>query len=52
MSCLWALIKYQRLFDHWAHLGGAAFGAVYYVYGPTVWQSFRRALDVNVPRDK
>lgn len=26
-----------RRFDHWAHIGGAAFGAVYYVYGVPWW---------------
>ncbi|KAH9479680.1 Presenilins-associated rhomboid-like protein, mitochondrial [Psilocybe cubensis] len=31
-----------RLFDHWAHLGGAAFGVIYYNYGPTVWRYLRQ----------
>ncbi|KAJ6518771.1 hypothetical protein C8R45DRAFT_949192 [Mycena sanguinolenta] len=30
-----------RFFDHFAHLGGAAFGAVYYVYGPRFWNWLR-----------
>ncbi|EKM50154.1 uncharacterized protein PHACADRAFT_105762 [Phanerochaete carnosa HHB-10118-sp] len=30
-----------RFFDHWAHLGGAAFGAWYYNYGPHMWNSVR-----------
>ncbi|CAL1715584.1 unnamed protein product [Somion occarium] len=30
-----------RLFDHWAHLGGAAFGVLYYHYGMKVWDTFR-----------
>ena len=47
-----ALTRHQRLFDHWAHLGGAAFGAAYYAYGPTVWQSFRHAMDIKMPEKK
>ncbi|EEB89068.1 hypothetical protein MPER_12885, partial [Moniliophthora perniciosa FA553] len=30
-----------RMFDHWAHLGGAAFGAAYYAYGPKLWANLR-----------
>ncbi|OJA11968.1 hypothetical protein AZE42_07247 [Rhizopogon vesiculosus] len=30
-----------RMFDHYAHLGGAAFGAVYYIYGPQWWTFLR-----------
>uniref|UniRef100_A0A0W0EYY9 Peptidase S54 rhomboid domain-containing protein n=1 Tax=Moniliophthora roreri TaxID=221103 RepID=A0A0W0EYY9_MONRR len=30
-----------RMFDHWAHLGGAAFGAAYYAYGPKLWVNLR-----------
>ncbi|KAJ7449685.1 hypothetical protein FB451DRAFT_1102665 [Mycena latifolia] len=30
-----------RFFDHFAHLGGAAFGALYYVYGPSFWNWLR-----------
>jgi hypothetical protein len=33
----------DRYLDHWAHLGGAAFGAVYYAYGPTFWTFMRRS---------
>jgi len=32
-----------RLFDHWAHLGGAAFGIFYYNYGPSYWAYLREA---------
>jgi len=32
-----------RLFDHWAHLGGAAFGIFYYNYGPSYWAYQREA---------
>ncbi|KIP07085.1 hypothetical protein PHLGIDRAFT_106145 [Phlebiopsis gigantea 11061_1 CR5-6] len=32
-----------RMFDHWAHLGGAAFGVWYYNYGPQMWEFLRRA---------
>ncbi|OBZ66849.1 Rho GTPase-activating protein 23 [Grifola frondosa] len=31
------------VFDHWAHLGGAAFGALYYAYGPQMWDRLREA---------
>ncbi|KAG6832660.1 hypothetical protein H0H87_000842 [Tephrocybe sp. NHM501043] len=34
-----------RMFDHWAHLGGAAFGAAYYCYGPAFWQNLRRTFN-------
>jgi rhomboid-like protein len=30
-----------RMFDHYAHLGGAAFGAIYYMYGPQWWAFMR-----------
>ncbi|KAJ7180628.1 hypothetical protein C8R46DRAFT_1070032 [Mycena filopes] len=30
-----------KFFDHFAHLGGAAFGALYYVYGPRFWNWMR-----------
>ncbi|KAI0070893.1 rhomboid-domain-containing protein [Panus rudis PR-1116 ss-1] len=37
-----------RLFDHWAHLGGAAFGVFYYYCGPAIWDMFRIA-NLSVP---
>jgi len=46
------ILRGWRMFDHWAHLGGAAFGAAYYAYGPTIWQSFRHALEVEMPEDR
>ncbi|OBZ66851.1 Presenilins-associated rhomboid-like protein, mitochondrial [Grifola frondosa] len=30
-----------KIFDHWAHLGGAAFGMFYYAYGPHIWDWLR-----------
>ncbi len=30
-----------RILDHWAHLGGAAFGAWYYLCGPKLWNELR-----------
>ncbi|KAF8074693.1 hypothetical protein FPV67DRAFT_1474598 [Lyophyllum atratum] len=36
-----------RFFDHWAHLGGAAFGVAYYAYGPAFWQNIRRTVGPN-----
>jgi len=35
------IIRGWRMFDHWAHLGGAAFGALYWMYGPPIWNSLR-----------
>ncbi|KDQ50761.1 hypothetical protein JAAARDRAFT_185971 [Jaapia argillacea MUCL 33604] len=35
------VLRGWRMFDHWAHLGGAAFGALYFVYGPRFWDSMR-----------
>jgi rhomboid-like protein len=32
------------MFDHVAHLGGAAFGLLYYEYGRQVWVWLRRQL--------
>ncbi|KAG6827205.1 hypothetical protein H0H92_012789 [Tricholoma furcatifolium] len=37
-----------RFFDHWAHLGGAAFGVAYYAYGPMFWQNIRRTFGSDV----
>ncbi|KNZ77368.1 Presenilins-associated rhomboid-like protein, mitochondrial [Termitomyces sp. J132] len=37
-----------RFFDHWAHLGGAAFGVAYYCYGPELWKCMRRTFDSTV----
>ncbi|KAN0088917.1 hypothetical protein V8E55_005974 [Tylopilus felleus] len=31
------VLRGWKLFDHYAHLGGAAFGALYYAYGDEVW---------------
>ncbi|KAJ7765387.1 hypothetical protein DFH07DRAFT_362899 [Mycena maculata] len=33
-----------KFFDHFAHLGGALFGAIYYVYGPDLWNWLRVAV--------
>ncbi len=33
-----------RMFDHWAHLGGAAFGWLYWWYGAEAWERVKRAL--------
>ncbi|KAI0050966.1 hypothetical protein FA95DRAFT_1676293 [Auriscalpium vulgare] len=37
-----AMAGWRRL-DHWAHLGGAAFGALYYAYGMQRWAEKRSA---------
>ncbi|EJU03596.1 hypothetical protein DACRYDRAFT_64551 [Dacryopinax primogenitus] len=41
-----------RTFDHWAHLGGAAFGVFYYYYGPELWNWTRRRLAQAMYRTK
>jgi rhomboid-like protein len=35
------IIRSWRMFDHYAHLGGATFGAMYYMYGPRWWAFMR-----------
>ncbi|EJD07585.1 uncharacterized protein FOMMEDRAFT_73021 [Fomitiporia mediterranea MF3/22] len=35
------ILRGWRLFDHWAHLGGAGFGVLYYMYGPDIWNALR-----------
>ncbi|KAF8624024.1 hypothetical protein AX17_007230 [Amanita inopinata Kibby_2008] len=41
------ILRGWRLFDHWAHLGGAAFGVAYYHYGPTCWHWLRQTLHTD-----
>ncbi|KAF9482634.1 hypothetical protein BDN70DRAFT_852962 [Pholiota conissans] len=36
------ILRGWRFFDHWAHLGGAAFGVFYYAYGPSYWLDLRK----------
>jgi len=38
-----------RYMDHFAHLGGAAFGVFYYAYGPRFWDFMRTAHDRSQP---
>ncbi|KIM88094.1 hypothetical protein PILCRDRAFT_813998 [Piloderma croceum F 1598] len=38
------IMRGWRYFDHYAHLGGAAFGAFYYLYGPAWWDYMRVRL--------
>ncbi|KAI0289027.1 hypothetical protein B0F90DRAFT_1153108 [Multifurca ochricompacta] len=40
LDCI-GVLRGWRLFDHYAHLGGAAFGALYYMYGMRVWDGIR-----------
>lgn len=54
-------VRGWQVFDHVAHLGGAAFGFVYYFVGPTIWSTCRgiygirrtnesqRAHEVGIP---
>ncbi|KDR68010.1 hypothetical protein GALMADRAFT_231645 [Galerina marginata CBS 339.88] len=37
------IMRGWRMFDHWAHLGGAAFGVAYYYYGPSYWRYLRES---------
>ncbi|KAF8801330.1 hypothetical protein BYT27DRAFT_7198411 [Phlegmacium glaucopus] len=37
------ILRGWRSFDHWAHLGGAAFGIAYYHFGPRRWHHLREA---------
>jgi len=39
------------MFDHVAHLGGAAFGVVYYVWGEKVWAAAKRRRSSHVNRE-
>jgi len=42
------ILRGWRSFDHWAHLGGAAFGIAYYKFGPQIWHRMReRSIDAN-----
>ena len=44
------LTNFFRMFDHWAHLGGAAFGLWYYHYGSQLWDFFRIANLRTIPK--
>jgi len=35
------IIRGWRMFDHYAHLGGAMFGVGYHAYGPRWWDQLR-----------
>ncbi|KAH9928792.1 hypothetical protein B0H21DRAFT_762376 [Amylocystis lapponica] len=49
LDCVGAL-RGWRMFDHVAHLGGAAFGALYYAYGPRMWEQARLRTLGGLPR--
>ena len=38
------VIRGWRMFDHYAHLGGAMFGAAYWAWGPQFWDWMRVRL--------
>lgn len=40
-------VNRSRFFDHWAHLGGAAFGVAYYAYGPRFWHKLRQTTELE-----
>ncbi|EIN09426.1 hypothetical protein PUNSTDRAFT_66729 [Punctularia strigosozonata HHB-11173 SS5] len=39
------VLRGWRFLDHYAHLGGAAFGVLYYHYGPRTWNTLRCAAE-------
>ncbi|KAH8832798.1 hypothetical protein DL96DRAFT_1583403 [Flagelloscypha sp. PMI_526] len=39
------VLRGWRFFDHYAHLGGYAFGYLYWKYGPVVWNQLRKGFD-------
>ncbi|KAF9266768.1 hypothetical protein L218DRAFT_921401 [Marasmius fiardii PR-910] len=41
------IMRGWKVIDHWAHLGGAAFGAAYYAYGPKLWAHLRHETKVR-----
>ncbi|TFK51998.1 hypothetical protein OE88DRAFT_1807883 [Heliocybe sulcata] len=36
------ILRGWRFFNHWAHLGGAIFGGLYYAWGPSWWDGVRQ----------
>nr|GAT55746.1 predicted protein [Mycena chlorophos] len=38
---VFGIFRGWKLLDHFGHLGGAAFGALYYNYGPDIWNGLR-----------
>ncbi|KAF9461537.1 hypothetical protein BDZ94DRAFT_1196100 [Collybia nuda] len=44
------ILRGWRYLDHWAHLGGAAFGVAYYAYGPAFWRGLRQRF--QSPNDR
>ncbi|KAH9987133.1 hypothetical protein BJV74DRAFT_774361 [Russula compacta] len=40
LDCI-GILRGWRFFDHYAHLGGAAFGTLYHMYGMRVWDGMR-----------
>jgi len=52
LDCI-GILRGWRFFDHYAHLGGAAFGALYYMYGMRSWDAMRvHALQSDSTRRK
>jgi rhomboid-like protein len=52
LDCI-GILRGWRFFDHYAHLGGAAFGALYYMYGMRAWDAMRvHALKSEAPTRK
>ncbi|KAI0728024.1 hypothetical protein C8Q72DRAFT_836482 [Fomitopsis betulina] len=38
-----SILQASSRFNHWAHLGGVVFGALYWAFGPPLWEFFREA---------
>jgi len=50
LDCI-GVLRGWRFFDHYAHLGGAAFGVLYHMYGMRAWDAVRvHALNTNKTR--
>ncbi|KAA1468885.1 hypothetical protein DENSPDRAFT_834364 [Dentipellis sp. KUC8613] len=49
LDCV-GVLRGWKLFDHYAHLGGAAFGALYWTYGAGFWDWTRRNVLGEKPK--
>lgn len=45
------IVRGWKLFDHYAHLGGAIFGALYFAVGSKVWAFFRAVNLGSLPQE-
>ncbi|TFY61182.1 hypothetical protein EVG20_g7146 [Dentipellis fragilis] len=49
LDCV-GVLRGWKLFDHYAHLGGAAFGALYWTYGAEFWDWTRKHVWGETPK--